>query len=235
MTAVFGGTPNVRQPFGSVPRSPAFVDDVALEQLLALGHRAGAQLLLVVEQVPGRLCPLVDERLLAGEKLVERLLRRREPAGVRRRRQIRLEVEQLELSRLAEDPDHAVRILDAREVDHDLIVALLADLRLGDAEAVDAVAEDLDGAVEVGLLQRPVRRRHRLEGHLEAALEVEAESRLVADRRAGNREQADADQRRDDQRDENEVRSAIHAVSRLAAFSLISREFFVRIFGFIRR
>ena len=127
--------------------------------------------------------------------------------------------------------DHAGRVLDAREVDHDLVVALLADLRLRDAEPIDAVAEDLDRAVEVGLLQRAVRRRHRLQRHLEPALQVEAERRLVVERRCGNHEQRDADQPGDDQPNENEVGSAIHAVSRLAAFSLISYEFFMRFLG----
>ncbi len=41
---------------------------------------------------------------------------------------------------------------------------------------------DLDRAVEVGLLELPVRRRHRLQDDLEAALEVEAERRPLVDR-----------------------------------------------------
>ena len=76
--------------------------------------------------------------------------------------------------------------------------------------------------VEVGFLQRPVRRRHRLEGHLEAALEVEAERGSLVDRRAGNREQADPDEAGDDQRHESEVRSTVHKASgRLAADLLL--------------
>ena len=99
------------------------------------------------------------------------------------------------------------------QVDHDLVVALLADLGLRDAEPVDAVAEDLDRAVEVGLLQRPVGRRHRLQRHLEAALEVEPEGRRLLDRRPGNGEQPDADESGGDQRDEGEVRSTVHGSS----------------------
>ena len=151
-------------------------------------------------------------------QFVERSLRCGEAAGVRRRRQVGLEVEQLELRGLTEDADHAGRVLDAREVDHDLIVTLLPDLGLRDAEPVDAVAEDLDRAVEVGLLQRAVRRRNRLQRHLEPALEIEPERRLVVERRCRDREQRDADQSGGDQPNENEVGSAIHAVSRLAGF-----------------
>ncbi len=163
-------------------------DDLALQESVAIVDRAGDQLLVLVEQVPGRLGVLLDERLLSRKELVERLLRGGEAAGVRRRRKVGLEVEELELRRLAEDADHAVGVLDARKVDHDLVVALLADLGLGNAEPVDAVAQDLDRAVEVGLLQRPVRRRHRLQRHLEPALQIEPERRLVVERRTGNGE-----------------------------------------------
>ena len=103
-----------------------------------------------------------------------------------------------------------VGVVDPGERDHDLVVALLADLRLGDAELVDPVAEDLERAVEVGLLQRPVLRRHRLQRHLETALEVEAERRLLFQGRAWDDEKTDADQAGDDQSYENEVRSTIH-------------------------
>ena len=79
-------------------------------------------------------------------------------------------------------------------------------------------------AVEVGLLQRPVLRRHRLERHLEAALEVEAERRLLFSGEPGIVSRADADQAGDDQRDENEVGSTIHEIGsggRLAAVLVI--------------
>jgi len=38
--------------------------------------------------------------------------------------------------------------MDARELDHDLVRALLADLGLGDAELVDPLAHDRDRAVK---------------------------------------------------------------------------------------
>ena len=112
---------------------------------------------------------------------------------------VRLEVEELELGGLAEDADHARGILDAGEIDHDLVVALLADLRLRNAEPVDSVAKDLDRAVEVFLGEVTVRRRNRLQRDLEPALEVEPERRRLVQRRAGGREQHDADERYDEQ------------------------------------
>ncbi len=199
------------------------LDDLALEQLVLRGHRAGALLLLVVEEVPGPGLALLDEGLLAGEQRVEGRGRHRVPLDADRgRHEIRLEVVELELRGLAEDPDHLLGVLDARDLDRDLVAALLPDLRLGDAEPVDAVAKDLDRTGEVGLLQLAVRRRHRLKRHLEPALQVEAERGLLVDRRAGNREQADPDEPGDDQRHESEVRSTVHRASgRLAADFLV--------------
>ena len=127
--------------------------------------------------------------------------------------EIGLEVEELELCGLAENLDRILWVLDARQVDHDLVRPLLADLRLRDAEPVDAVAHDPDRAVEVGLLELPVRRRHRLQRDLETALEVEPERRRLLDRRAGNGKEPDADESGGDQCDEGEVRSAIHGSS----------------------
>ena len=129
---------------------------------------------------------LVDEGLLARQELVEDTFGAAKPPEFDGGAQVGLEVEELELRGLAEDADHAGGVLDAGEVDHDLIVALLANLRLRDAEPVDTVAEDLDRAVEIGFLQRAVRRRDRLQRHLEPALEVEPERGLC--RRAAMRE-----------------------------------------------
>ena len=74
--------------------------------------------------------------------------------------------------------------------------ALLADLRLRDAELVDAPLHDRDRAVEVVRRELVALRRNRLQDHLEAALEVEAESRLLVDRRPGDGEHDRADERR---------------------------------------
>ena len=78
-------------------------------------------------------------------------------------------------------------------------LALRPDLRLGDAEAVDAVAHDRDRAVEIFLRELAALRRHRLLRDLETALEVEAERRLLVQRRRRHDHQADADECGDDQ------------------------------------
>ena len=53
-------------------------------------------------------------------------------------------------------------------------------------------------------------------------MEVESERGSLVDRRARNGEQADPDEPGDDQRDKNEVRSAVHRASgRLAADFLV--------------
>ena len=67
-----------------------------------------------------------------------------------------------------------VAVLHAGQVDDD-VAPLARDLRLGDAEGVDPVADDVDGHVEGVGLELADRREH--DRH--AALEVEAEHRLV--------------------------------------------------------
>ena len=110
-----------------------------------------------------------------------------------------LEVEELELRRRPDDLGRRLGILDAGQLDDDLVVALRPDLGLRDAELVDAVAHDLDGAVEVFLRELAVRRRNRLQRDLEPALEVQAERRRLVERRSRNRDQRNADERRDEQ------------------------------------
>ena len=60
------------------------------------------------------------------------------------------------------------------------------------------LAHDRHRAVEIRLLERLPLGRHRLQRHLETALEIEAERRLLVDRRARDAEQRDADESRDD-------------------------------------
>ena len=74
-------------------------------------------------------------------------------------------------------------------------------------ELVDAIAHDLDRAVEVLLRQLAIRRRNGLERDLEPALQVEAERRLLVQRRCGDRHEGDTDQRCC-QQPEDEVRVA---------------------------
>src|SRR5262249_47025503 len=82
---------------------------------------------------------------------------------------------ELQLRGLADHLDGAVAVLDARQRDDDE-VALPRDLRFGDAEAVDAPADDGDGLVElrvVGLLPR-------CQHHRRATLQVQPQLRRMA-------------------------------------------------------
>ena len=124
-----------------------------------------------------------------GDRVLRRVDRRRHERG--------LEVVELELRGLADDRRGLVHVVHRRQLDHDLVRALLADLGLGDAELVDAVAHDVDRAVEVLGRELVAARRLRLQHDLEAALEVEALAQRLVDRRAREREQRDADERRE--------------------------------------
>ncbi len=126
-------------------------------------------------------------------------------ANVRRRAyERRLEVEELELRGRTDDLRGSLGILDAGKLDHDLVVTLRADLRLRDAELVDAAPHDLDRAVEVFFGEVAVRRRNGLERDFEPALEVQPERRRLMEWRAGNREQRNADERCDEQPENEE-------------------------------
>ena len=166
-------------------------------------------LLLAAVGVP-RLFPNVSPRLVVRvgflalpldreQRLVERRLRGRVPLRIgRRRKQVALKVEELELGGLADDFLGALRV-HACELDHHLVRALLPDLGLRHAELVDAAAHDRLGRVH------PVRgdllalRRDRLQDDLGAALQVESQRRLLVEGRAGNGQQRSGDQRRDDE------------------------------------
>src|SRR5439155_8391320 len=71
------------------------------------------------------------------------------------------------------------------------------------------------GAVEIGLLQRLPLRRHRLERHLEPALQVESERRLAVDRRALEAEQRHADEGGDDSGEDDGGVATCHGLLRL--------------------
>src|SRR5262249_41700815 len=169
---------------------------------LARVRRPARELLLRVEEVPGVRSVALHERLLARQEVVDRARRdgvaRRVDRG---RKEGALEVEELELRGLADDLRGRLRVLDPRKLDHDLVRALLADLRLGDAQLVDTVAHDLDRAVEISARKRLALRRDRLEGDLEAALEVETERRAAMQRRSGHGEEHDAHEGRREQAD----------------------------------
>src|SRR3954468_15145431 len=136
----------------------------------------------------------------------DRLLRDRVD---RRREEVVLELVELERGGRPDDRDRALLVEDACELDDDLVVALLSHLGLGHAQLVDAAADDVLGAVERGAVDYLVLPRLRLQHDLDAALQVEAERRLLVDRRAWNREQRDADERSEHRQDENDLRATI--------------------------
>jgi hypothetical protein len=163
-------------------------------------------------------------RLALGLHGREGLVERRQRRGIalevgRRRQQVALEVEELEPRGLADHLLCAVRV-DAGELDHHLVVALFTDLRLRHAELVDAPAHDGLGRVHPGRGDLLPLRRHRLEHDFGAALEVEAEHRFLVERRAGNREQSSAEQGREYEAHQDQVRAALGHGCRLrvAAF-----------------
>ena len=89
----------------------------------------------------------------------------------------------------------ALGVLDAREVDLDLVLARARELGLGHAEGVDAVAHDVQRALERFGVDRRLLGRLALVDELDATLEVEAElGRLGQDRDRGSRDQAEDDQ-----------------------------------------
>jgi len=83
---------------------------------------------------------------------------------------------ELEQGGLADEVDGAPRVVDAGELHHDAVPSLRVDRRLGDAELVDAVADDLEGAGD----RVPLRvvgefRRLDLEHEVHPAAQVEPE------------------------------------------------------------
>ena len=114
---------------------------------------------------------------------------------------VRFPVVEVQLGGGADLLGGAVGVRDAREVDLDLLAAEQLQLRLGDAERVDAVAHDLQRAVQRLLVDRRLLRgRLALVDELDAALEVQAElRRLRRDDHRGGGDQSE-DQEQDEQR-----------------------------------
>ena len=96
-------------------------------------------------------------RLLRRERSKIEVVRDREALEVERdaRDQVALQVVELELRGLADQLRGALLVVDAGQLDDDLVAALLADLRLGDADAVDAVVDDRRPIVEDLPRRRP--------------------------------------------------------------------------------
>ena len=202
LVEVVVGRPRSRHPDAGTERRRvgAGQDDLALGDRVELGalRLLAAELpedvfLRLARPGEARLVLRIEVPLRRGARLRRLLLPRKErqelsrgvdhAARARRRRQrVGLEVEELELRGLADDLGRAAGIVDACELNRDLIGSLARDDRLGDAELVDALAHDLDRAVEILLRDLPALRRLRLEDDLEPALEVEAERRRAEER-----------------------------------------------------
>ena len=173
---------------------------VELVEERLLGRRGpGEPLLRLGVEVPlARRRPLGD-LVLGGQQRQESLARDGVAVGVLGHlRDVLLEVVERELGRLPDDLRGPGGVEDACEGDRDLVRPLLADLRLGDADLVDAVADDLHRPVHVLLRQLLALRRARLEDDLEAALEVEPEGRAPEEPQRDDGEDG-ADQREKDE------------------------------------
>ena len=176
------------------------------EEGVAGRKRPRDELLLGVEEVPLRGLALLRVGLYAREQPVQRRRRHREPLDVDRGRdEIGLEVVELELRRLPDDRERLVGVVDARELDHDLVRALLRDDRLVDAELVDPLLHDVHGAVELGRAELHAGRRMCLQDHLEAALQVEALADRLVDRRAGDPHRDHERKRGQDQAEQDQM------------------------------
>src|SRR6185436_2314940 len=133
----------------------------------------------------------VDVRTHRGGSRVERGLRRREGAA--------FHDAELQLRRRLDDVLHARRIVDARELDVDAVLALEDDDRLRHAERVDAAADRLDRLLDRVALQ--LRRSRRLQMQTQpfrGALHFERRQEVARDALVFGR--ADARRRRGDER-----------------------------------
>jgi hypothetical protein len=138
-----------------------------------------------------RLVEAGDRRLLAGVLVRVRLARLVEDVG--------FPVVEEQLRGRAHLLGRALGVVDAWEVHLDLVAAREQQLGLGDAERVDAVAHDVQRALERLLRHRRLLRcRLALVDELDATLEVETEGRLLA----RDDEDRPCDQSEDEQQDE---------------------------------
>ena len=96
------------------------------------------------------------------------------------------------------------------QLDRDLVVPLRPDLRLGHAEAVDAVAHDRDRPVEIFLRQLPALGRDGFLRDLETTLEVEPERRLLVNRRRRDDHQRHGNEPGDDQGNDDDGSATGH-------------------------
>ena len=118
------------------------------EELLARADRPFEHAAVLGEEVVGGRA-LRRRAAPAAQELEERIGRDGALSADGRAGQVLLEVEELELGRLPDQLGGLLGVGDAGELDDDLVAALLAKLGLRDAELVDAVPHDVDGAIEV--------------------------------------------------------------------------------------
>jgi hypothetical protein len=101
--------------------------------------------------------------------------RRRQLRALTRRLRERTEGDEVETARGADEAPDLVRVLDARHLDDDPVVALDDDLRLGDARLVDAIDDDLAQHGEVVAARDLAFGRQHLVLDPQAPLQVESE------------------------------------------------------------
>ena len=193
---------------------PLLVAEIGERGLAALGRLPVVERLLarLVERVEargvGRVVVAVVLRLALGGSLDRLVEARDRPLGARVLvrvglavlvEDVRFPVVEEELGGRADLLGGALGVLDTGQVDLDLVAAGEEQLRLGDAEGVDALAHDVERALErlLGDL-RLLRRRLALVDELHAALEVEPELRVPA----GDGEDRPGDEPEDQQQDE---------------------------------
>jgi hypothetical protein len=122
---------------------------------------------------------------------------------------VRLPVVELQLRRGPNLLLGAVGVRDVRQADRDLVRPGALDLRLGDAQCVGALADRLDRVVDrLRRDLRHLRRRAALVDQLDAALQVEAEARLLLERAARNDQQRRQHEQAGNGREDREVSSA---------------------------
>ena len=111
---------------------------------------------------------------------------------------VRFPVVEEQLGRGADLAGGLLGVLDAREVDLDLVLARLEELGLGDAELVDALLHEVDRPLHRVRVDRLLGGRLRPVDELNTALQVETENRRLG----GDDGDRAADQGDDDEEDE---------------------------------
>ena len=119
---------------------------------------------------------------------------------------VRLPVVEVELRGLPDLFFGLLDVLDVRQADRDFLRARALDFGLRDAELVDALAHDFDRLFERLGVDLRLRRRLRFVDELHAALEVQAEARLLRH----DDEQRDDDEPRHDGENEGVATTVLH-------------------------